>query len=152
MELEKRAVDDDCTIYPQVKQWLSKHRRFKLHFTPTSPSWLNLVERWFGKLIDPRIRRGSFFSVAKLEAAIEEYLEETTNSLNRLSGPPPLSGSWPKVNHCKAILETQHYRGETKLGGGGTKNELAKPLIAVQQVRVLPDQSRADRSVALQRC
>ena len=46
------------------------------------------------------------------------------------------------------INGTGDYRGEQKLGGGGTKNELGKPLIAIQQVKVLPDQSRADRSVA----
>src|SRR3981189_1096714 len=62
--------------HAKVKHWLAKHRRFKLHFTPTSSSWLNLVERWFGKLTDKRIRRGTFFSVEELEAAIEEYLEE----------------------------------------------------------------------------
>jgi hypothetical protein len=46
------------------------------------------------------------------------------------------------------IMNNAGYRGETKLGGGGTEDELAKPLIAVQQVKALPDQSRADRSVA----
>ena len=52
--------------HPRVKNWLAKHRRFQLHFTPTSSSWLNLVERWFGKLTDKRIRRGTFFSVKEL--------------------------------------------------------------------------------------
>jgi len=61
--------------HPNVKAWLEKHPRFHLHFTPTSSSWLNLVERWFGKLDDKAIRRGVFGSVPSLIAAIEEYLE-----------------------------------------------------------------------------
>ena len=60
--------------HPDVQAWLGKHPRFHLHFTPTSSSWLNLVERWFRNLTDKRLRRGSFNSVADLIAAIEEYL------------------------------------------------------------------------------
>ena len=60
--------------HPDVQAWLAKHPRFHLHFTPTSSSWLNLVERWFRELTDKRLRRGSFNSVADLIATIEEYL------------------------------------------------------------------------------
>lgn len=59
---------------PDVKDWLDKHPRFKLHFTPTSASWLNLVERFFAELTTKRIRRGSYASVDDLEAAIYDYL------------------------------------------------------------------------------
>jgi len=61
--------------HDNVKQWLAKHPRFQLHFTPTSSSWLNLVERFFGNLTDKAIRRGVFHSVPDLIAAIEDYLE-----------------------------------------------------------------------------
>ncbi|MGH9072364.1 MAG: IS630 family transposase [Acidimicrobiales bacterium] len=61
--------------HPNVTAWLAKHPRFHLHFTPTSSSWLNLVERWFGKLTDKAIRRGVFKSVPDLIQAIDEYLE-----------------------------------------------------------------------------
>jgi len=61
--------------HENVKQWLGKHSRFHLHFTPTSSSWLNLVERFFGTLTDKAIRRGVFHSVPDLIAAIEHYLE-----------------------------------------------------------------------------
>ena len=57
-----------------VKAWLAKHPRFHLHFTPTSASWLNLVERFFAEITRKRIRRGSFTSVAHLQAAIQDYL------------------------------------------------------------------------------
>lgn len=60
--------------HPDVQRWLTKHRRFQLHFTPTSSSWLNLVERWFRELTDKNIRRGSFPSVPDLIASIEDYL------------------------------------------------------------------------------
>ncbi len=60
---------------PEVKEWLAAHLRFHLHFTPTSASWLNLVERFFAEITTKRIRRGAFHSVAELERAIREYLE-----------------------------------------------------------------------------
>jgi transposase len=57
-----------------VKAWIAKHPRFHLHFTPTSASWLNLVERFFAEITRKRIRRGTFNSVAHLQAAIQDYL------------------------------------------------------------------------------
>ncbi len=60
---------------PEVKAWLAKHLRFKLHFTPTSASWLNLVERFFAEITTKRIRRGIFRSAAELEDAIHDYLD-----------------------------------------------------------------------------
>jgi len=57
-----------------VKSWLEKHPRFKLHFTPTSASWLNLVEGFFAEITLKRIRRGSYTSVGDLEAANYDYL------------------------------------------------------------------------------
>jgi hypothetical protein len=62
------------TKHPGVANWLAKHKRFRLHFTPTSSSWLNLVERWFRELTYKNIRRGSFPSVPDLIASIEDYL------------------------------------------------------------------------------
>ncbi|MGH2801279.1 MAG: IS630 family transposase [Thermoleophilaceae bacterium] len=59
---------------PEVVAWLDRQPRFHLHFTPTSSSWLNLVERWFRELTTRRLKRGSFASVAELVAAIEDYI------------------------------------------------------------------------------
>ncbi len=59
---------------PEVRTWLDKHPRFKLHFTPTSASWLNMVERFFAEITAKRIRRGSYTSVNDLETAIHDYL------------------------------------------------------------------------------
>ena len=60
--------------HPKVKAWLAKHPRFHLHFTPTSASWLNMVERFFRDLTQKRLRRGVFHSVPHLITALEEYL------------------------------------------------------------------------------
>lgn len=61
--------------HPAVREWSSAHPRFHLHFTPTSASWLNLVERWFALVTEQAIRRGSFSSVRALERAIMKYLD-----------------------------------------------------------------------------
>ena len=60
--------------HPKVQKWLERHPRFKVHFTPTSASWLNMVERFFRDLTQNRLRRGVFRSVGELIAAIQEYL------------------------------------------------------------------------------
>jgi transposase len=68
-------VDNYATHkHPEVQAWLAKHPRFHMHFTPTSASWLNRVERFFRDITDKRIRRGVFTSVSDLEAAINEYI------------------------------------------------------------------------------
>jgi len=68
-------VDNYATHkHPEVLAWLKKHPRFYMHFTPTSSSWLNMVERFFRDITDQRIRRGVFTSVPDLEAAINEYI------------------------------------------------------------------------------
>jgi hypothetical protein len=61
-------------------EWLAKHPRFHLHFTPTSSSWLNLVERWFRDLTDKAIRRGVFHNVAELITTIDDYLKATNDN------------------------------------------------------------------------
>jgi transposase len=66
--------------HENVQKWLAKHPRFHLHFTPTSSSWCNLVERFFGKLTDKAIRRGVFHSVPDLITAIEAYLQANNES------------------------------------------------------------------------
>lgn len=89
---------------PEVKAWLAKHPRFKLHFTPTSASWLNLVERFFAEITTKRIRRGSYISVNDLEAAIYDYLGQHNTK------PKPFT--WTKT--AKDIL-TRERRALDKL-------------------------------------
>jgi transposase len=81
--------------HPDVTAWLAKHKRFHLHFTPTSSSWLNLVERWFREITEKAIRRGVFPSVPDLIAAIEDYL--------RVNNTNPKPFIW--TASAEAILE-----------------------------------------------
>jgi transposase len=60
--------------HPTVQKWLAKHPRFHMHFTPTSASWLNMVERFFRDITTERLRRGVFTSVPELEQAIDAYI------------------------------------------------------------------------------
>ena len=87
--------------HDQVKLWLDKHPRFHLHFTPTSASWLNLVERFFGLITQERIRRGVFTSLDALETAIREYLD------NHNAAPKPFV--WTKsADQIPAKVERAH--------------------------------------------
>jgi transposase len=60
--------------HPKVKAWLAKHARFHMHFTPTSASWLNMVERFFRDITTSRLRNGVFRSIPELTKAIKEYI------------------------------------------------------------------------------
>lgn len=75
--LDLHLILDNSSVHKSapVKRWLARHRRFQFHFTPTSSSWLNLVERWFAEITRQRIRRGTFESVPALIAAITDYLD-----------------------------------------------------------------------------
>jgi len=94
--------------HPMVRSWLAKHPRFHLHFTPTSSSWLNLVERWFRELTDKRIRRGVFASVADLIAAINEFIAANNDRPKPFVWTASVEKILAKVRRCKAILETVH--------------------------------------------
>jgi hypothetical protein len=78
------------------------------HFTPTSSSWLNLVERWFRELTDKRIRRGAFSSVAELIAAIEEFIAANNDAPKPFVWTATVDKILAKIAHCKVILETVH--------------------------------------------
>ena len=74
---------------PEIKRWLLRHPRFHLHFTPTSGSWLNMVERWFAELTTKKIKRGAHTSVRALK------LTSATGSSTGMTTPGPTSGSRP---------------------------------------------------------
>lgn len=81
-ELQIHIIADNYAAHkhPKVKQWLQRHPRFVMHFTPTSSSWLNLVERFFAQLTQDVVREGSFGSLAQLLSVIEDYLLEWNHS------------------------------------------------------------------------
>src|SRR5437762_4323061 len=109
-DLDLHLIVDNYATHktPAVKRWLKTHPRFHLHFTPTSASWLNMVERFFAEITRKRIRRGAFKSVAELKNAIMEYLE------NHNADPKPIIWTksagqiLEKVARAKQALESQH--------------------------------------------
>jgi transposase len=94
--------------HKRVQAWLAKHLRFHRPFTPTSASWLNLIELWFRQLTQARLRRGSFSSVQALIAAIEEYLAANHEQPKAFLWKASAEEILAQVNRCKAILETDH--------------------------------------------
>jgi transposase len=109
-DLDLHLIVDNYATHKHaaVRRWLQRHPRVHLHFTPTSGSWLNLVERWFRELTDKRIRRGAFPSVAALEAAITEYVAHNNDHPEPFVWTAHADTIIAKVNRCKAKLETLH--------------------------------------------
>jgi transposase len=99
-------VDNYATHkHPKVQRWLKRHRRFHMHFTPTSSSWLNLIERWFRDITDRRIRRGVFKSVAQLEQAIGEYIEHHNANPKGFVWTAKVDAILEKVRRARAALD-----------------------------------------------
>jgi transposase/transposase-like protein len=92
--------------HADVRTWLASHPRFHLHFTPTSSSWLNLVERWFRELTDKNIRRGSFPSVPDLIASIERYLRVSNDNPKPLIWTATAESILEKVRRGRVALQT----------------------------------------------
>ena len=91
--------------HPKVQEWLQKHPRFTPHFVPTSSSWLNLVERWFGELTQKRVRRGTFVSVADLITAIDEYLAAWNSDPKPFVWTATVDSILEKLKRCRQTLE-----------------------------------------------
>jgi transposase len=110
-ELEVHLILDNASTHktPAIKRWLAAHPRFVLHFTPTSSSWLNLVERWFAELTTKKLRRGNHRSVRELNNDIRDWIETWNDN------PRPFV--WAKTadeildsiaRYCKRINDSGH--------------------------------------------
>jgi len=110
-DLDVHLVLDNASTHktPQVKRWLTAHPRFVLHFTPTSSSWLNLVERWFAELTTKKLRRGTHTSVRQLNTDIRAWIDTWNDN--------PRPYVWTKTadqilasigNHCRRINDSGH--------------------------------------------
>ena len=91
--------------HARVQRWLKRHPRFIAHFVPTSSSWLNLVERWFGELTGKRLRRGVFVSVEDLQKAIEEFLAAWNDAPKPFVWTATVASIVEKLSRCKQTLE-----------------------------------------------
>ena len=96
--------------HPKVQAWLAKRPRFHLHFTPTSASWLNMVERFFRDLTEKRLRRGVFHSVAHLVAALEEYLAHYNNDPTPFVWTAKANDILMKVKRARRKVPKQHIQ------------------------------------------
>jgi transposase len=92
--------------HENVNKWLAKHPRFHLHFTPTSSSWCNMVERFFGKLTDKAIRRGIFHSVPDLITAIDTYLQANNDNPQPFVWTQTAEQILEKVRRGRVTLDT----------------------------------------------
>ena len=110
-DLDVHLVLDNASTHktPQVKRWLTAHPRFVLHFTPTSSSWLNLVERWFAELTTKKLRRGTHTSVRELNTDIRAWIDTWNDN--------PRPYVWTKTadqilasigNYCRRINDSGH--------------------------------------------
>jgi transposase len=110
-DLDCHVVLDNASTHktPAVKRWLTNHPRFVLHFTPTSSSWLNLVERWFAELTTKKLRRGTHTSVRQLNADIRAWIQTWNEN--------PRPYVWTKTadqilasigNYCNRINDSRH--------------------------------------------
>jgi transposase len=90
----------------RVQRWLRRHPRFHLHFVPTSSSWLNMVERWFGEITRKRIRRGTFPSVKCLVTAIYDYIKHNNRSPKPFVWTATVSSIKRKIGKCIEISTT----------------------------------------------
>src|SRR5213593_2551836 len=98
-------VDNYATHkHPKVKRWLARRRRFHVHFTPTSTSWLNMVERFFRDLTQQRLRRGVFHSVGELESALEAHIKEHNQNPKPFIWTAKATDILEKVKRARATL------------------------------------------------
>lgn len=98
-------VDNYATHkHAKVKAWLARHKRFHLHFTPTSASWLNQIERFFGLICDEAIRRGVFHSGGDLKAPIEHYLAQHNADPKPVVWPAQTADILKKLARAKQAL------------------------------------------------
>src|SRR5436305_1728384 len=94
--------------HPKVQKWLARHPRFHMHFTPTSSSWLNMVERFFRDLTDKRIRRGVFRDVEELIVAIEHYIDHHNQAPKPFIWTAKAADILEKVKRARAKLNNRH--------------------------------------------
>jgi transposase len=111
-ELDLHLILDNYSTHKSatVQRWLKpmKRRRFHFHFTPTSSSWLNQVERWFGLITDKMIRRGTFHSVQELERAIYAWLASWNDTPKPFVWKATADVILDKVRRCKELAGTAH--------------------------------------------
>ncbi len=106
-EFDLHLIADNYATHkhPKVKAWLKRHKRFHMHFIPTSSSWLNVVERFFRDLTEKRLRRGVFRSVRQLVAAIKAYIDAHNDDPKPFVWRKTVDEILAKVGRARAALD-----------------------------------------------
>ncbi len=100
------VVDNYATHkHAKVKAWLKRHPRFHIHFTPTSSSWLNLIERWFREITQKRLRRSTFRNVKQLVSAIRSYIDEHNENPRAFKWTAKVAPILEKIRRARAVLD-----------------------------------------------
>lgn len=109
-ELDLHLIVDNYGTHKHesVKRWLQRHPRFTLHFTPTSSSWINMVERWFADITNKRIRRGSFGHVRQLIKTIMDYIEAHNQHPHVFTWSATPDSILSKIAKCQEALDAGH--------------------------------------------
>ena len=114
-ELDVHLILDNYATHKHdaVTSWLKRHPRFQLHFTPTSSSWLNQVERWFRDLTDKNLRRGVFTSVPNLIASIQDYLDANNHDPRPYTWTATAESILAKIHRARTTLNNESTKTET---------------------------------------
>jgi transposase len=110
-QLDVHLVVDNASTHktPAIKRWLLAHPRFELHFTPTSSSWLNLVERWFSELTTKKLRRGTHRSVRQLNTDIRTWIDTWNENPKPFVWTKPAEQILDSIaTYCGRINESGH--------------------------------------------
>jgi transposase len=105
-EMQIHIICDNYATHkhPSIQRWIAKHKRFHVHFTPTSASWLNMIERFFRDLTDKRIRRGIFQDLEQLIMAIGDYIDSHNENPKPFIWTAKANDILEKVTRAKTVL------------------------------------------------
>jgi transposase len=106
-ELDLHLIVDNYSTHkhPKVQAWLKRHKRFHIHYTPTSSSWLNVIERWFREITHHRIRNGVFRSVEELIQAIDDFINHHNANPKAFVWTKKAADILEKVARARAALD-----------------------------------------------
>ncbi len=134
-DLDVHLVLDNNSTHktPAIQKWLAAHPRFQLHFTPTSASWLNLVERWFGELTTKKLRRGAHRSVRALNADIHAWINTWNHNPRPFVWTKTADQILQSITRYRTQSTTHDTRHAQPRGGGADARRGSRPCISLRR-------------------
>lgn len=135
-DLELHLIVDNYATHkhPKVQSWLKRHKRFHMHFTPTSSSWLNLIQRWFREITEKRIRRGVFKSLPELEQAINDFIAQHNAHPKAFRWTKSAEEILDKVRRAKAALNNVQSRAEIVYTTSDDLKQVVRGFVVRRQI------------------